>query len=152
MKRSLTFFILALIATVIADDNDKILEGMAKEFEIEVSKLRECLDEEGLLDLNTTMQKFDWNGTKEGNEDAKAELKPFCGFMACTMEKQSLMEGGKLATDKMIENIKERGNKRSEPQPPEEMLTNWKKCMNSLNENSQLTREERACGLLQCFH
>ncbi|XP_011056719.1 PREDICTED: uncharacterized protein LOC105147424 [Acromyrmex echinatior] len=150
MKRSFTFFILALIATIIAGDDESQLEQIAKEFKTTVPKLKACLDEEEVKieQLSTWFQTFNWNGTEQKNEGAKEETKRSCGFIACVLEKERMMEDEKLAVDKMIESIKEDSR---EGVPSEDILTNWKKCMNLLNEN-QLTREDRACGLIQCFY
>jgi len=41
------------------------------------------------------------------------------------------MEDEKLVVDKIIENIEENNSKHGVPQSPEEILMNWKKCMNS---------------------
>ncbi|XP_018353198.1 PREDICTED: uncharacterized protein LOC108754997 [Trachymyrmex septentrionalis] len=149
MKRSLTLFILALIAIVIANDDNKTVEDIAKMFNIDVPKVQTCVDEEGIKieQLRTWLETFNRNGTVEENEDANGELKQTCSFIACLLEKKRMMEDEKLIVDKIIESIKEedRNNNMSE-----EILTNWKNCMNSLNENSQLTREDRACGILYC--
>ena len=41
--------VIMVIFQVIADDDDnKFLEGIAKEFNIDISKLQTCLDEEGI--------------------------------------------------------------------------------------------------------
>ncbi|KYM81116.1 hypothetical protein ALC53_08459, partial [Atta colombica] len=111
---------------VIADDDDnKFLEGIAKEFNIAISKLQTCLDEEEIKieQLRNSLQNFNWNGMQEEYEGAKEEIKS-CGFIACTLEKQRMMEDEKLVVDKIIENIEK----------------------NNINENSQFTREDRACA------
>ena len=41
------------------------------------------------------------------------------------------MEDEKLVVDKIIENIEKNNSKHGVPQSSEEILMNWKKCMNS---------------------
>ncbi|XP_011056717.1 PREDICTED: uncharacterized protein LOC105147423 isoform X1 [Acromyrmex echinatior] len=154
MKRSLTFFILALIATVIADDYNKILEDVAKEFNTDVSIFQECLDEgeikieEFIAGLQKLVGVF--FEEKDSNEESKQFRMKFKKFETCRLKKKQLLLDNKLVIDKIIEEIKENINKKGGLQLSEETFTNIKKCLNSLNENSQLTDEDRAFGLIPC--
>ncbi|XP_018353196.1 PREDICTED: uncharacterized protein LOC108754996 isoform X1 [Trachymyrmex septentrionalis] len=151
MKKSLTFFILALIVTVIADD-DNNLEKIAKEYNTDVSTFQECLDEGEMKieELKTGLENL-WGGKKDFNEEQKRQfLFKFKKFDACILKKKQLLVDGKLVIDKIIEEIKEKINEKGLSQPSEETLTNIKKCLNSLNENSQMTEEDKAFGLLPC--
>ncbi|XP_018310677.1 uncharacterized protein [Mycetomoellerius zeteki] len=151
MKRSVTFFVLALIATVIAGDES--LEEIAKKLKTNVTILQACLNEEGIKkeDISTWLQRWtDLENAKEDATNAYQTQMKYNSFIACLLEKQGLLVDSKLVVDKLIENIKEESSKSNLPPPSEEYLTTLTECLNSLNENSQLTREDRAFGLITC--
>ncbi|XP_018353197.1 PREDICTED: uncharacterized protein LOC108754996 isoform X2 [Trachymyrmex septentrionalis] len=136
---------------VIADD-DNNLEKIAKEYNTDVSTFQECLDEGEMKieELKTGLENL-WGGKKDFNEEQKRQfLFKFKKFDACILKKKQLLVDGKLVIDKIIEEIKEKINEKGLSQPSEETLTNIKKCLNSLNENSQMTEEDKAFGLLPC--
>ncbi|XP_018050590.1 PREDICTED: uncharacterized protein LOC108688740 [Atta colombica] len=154
MKRSLTFFILALIATVIADD-DKKIEEIAKAFNTDVSTFQECLDEgeikidELIIGLqNWTLLFFDEKDLNEESRQFRVKLKK---LDTCILKKKQLLVDRKLVIDKIIEEVKKNINEKGLAQFSEEIFRNIKECLNSLNENSQLTEEDRAFGVFPCI-
>ncbi|XP_018362314.1 PREDICTED: uncharacterized protein LOC108760715 [Trachymyrmex cornetzi] len=156
MKRSLTFLILALIATVIADDNNQILEKIAKVYQTDVSTFQECLDEEEIKIEEVITWFQNWHNRssveqKDSNEESRPCRMKYKKLVTCILQKKQLLVDGKLVIDKIIERAKEDINKNGLPEISEEALTNIKECLNSLNENDQLTKEDRAVGATPCI-
>ncbi|XP_011875635.1 PREDICTED: uncharacterized protein LOC105566330 [Vollenhovia emeryi] len=143
MKR-VAFFVLAFIAIVIADDKD--IEEIAEKFGSDVAEVKICLEELKIDTKEILPLLQNWENIKpeEITEDVKQSLTTYSLFLACILEKTGMMVDSKLVTDKLIEDM----------EADKEIVITDKKaleeCINSLNEDSQLTRENRVFGLMLC--
>ncbi|XP_012530517.1 uncharacterized protein LOC105833365 [Monomorium pharaonis] len=144
MKR-VAFFVLALIVIVVAND-DK--EEIARKFDTDAITVQGCLDDIGtkMEELDTSLQK--WSEVKDDdvNEETKQSLMKYVSFLTCMLEKNKMMIDAKFVVDKVVESVLK--DKDLETIPPKEVLT---ECITALNDDSEMTREDRVFGLMLCI-
>ncbi|KAH0950393.1 Obp4 [Eciton burchellii] len=134
-------FFLALAAAINADIN-----YVAETFETDVPTIQACLDEAKLTIEELTEGYKKWKDVKDENDIDKEALAKHKSFLACMLEKKELMKDSKLVLDKIWEEIQ--NDKDLSKIPSKEVLT---ECVNSLNENVEMTREDRALGVTVCI-
>ncbi|RLU22477.1 ObirObp2 [Ooceraea biroi] len=151
MKR-LALFVLALAAAVNADyDADldvKDVNDLAGRFETDVATIKGCLDEAGTTIVELVEARKKWKNmqdTDEIDEETKAVFLKHNTFIACMLEKKEMMKDSKLVLDKILEVLQ--NDKDLKNPPTKEVLT---ECVTTLNENSEMSREDRAVGLVLC--
>ncbi|XP_025996853.1 uncharacterized protein LOC105203006 [Solenopsis invicta] len=139
------FFVLALIAVVVANE---IVEEMAKKFETDSATVQKCLDDTGITmeELGTSLKEWAELKDEDINEMTKQSLMKYVNFLACMMEKNEMMIDSKLVVDKIVESAQ--NDKDLLPPVPKEVLT---ECLTALNENSEISREDRVFGLMFCM-
>ncbi|XP_077255632.1 odorant binding protein 7 [Temnothorax americanus] len=139
-------FVLALIAIVIADD--KRLEEVAKRFETDGETIQACLQEveADSEEISTLIEKWDEAQDDAISDDAKQSLMKYSNFLGCILQKKGMIkEDGTLVVDKLIESVE---NDNDLPKPSnKEGLT---KCLNLLNEDNKMTRDDKVFGLMLC--
>lgn len=144
--RKVAFFVLTLITIVIADDKD--IEDIAKRFDTDAATVQTCLDEIGIkiAELSSSFQK--WSEIKDDdiNEETKESLMKYNRFLGCMLEKNGMIVDSKLVVDKILESM-EKDKDLIQPSQ-KEVLT---ECINSLNEDSEMTQEDRVFGLMLCL-
>jgi len=147
MKR-IALFVLALAANVIAEEIETI-QQVATKFETDVQTAQICLSEAGTTLEKIHIAKQKWEKIKN-DEDIDEETKKFltinCRFIACIFEKTDMMKDSKLVLDKILEVNDKESN---ESKVSKEGIT---KCVNSLNENVEMTREDRVFGFIRCYY
>ncbi|KAH0950391.1 Obp3 [Eciton burchellii] len=145
MKR-LVFFILTLAAAINADED---IIYMAEQFDSDPVTVQGCLDDAQttIVELTKMIGKWkDFEDEDELDEESKQLLRKYNSFLACMLEKTHMMQDSKLVIDRIIEVIQNDKNKSNTPS--KEFMT---ECMTTLNEDNDMTREDRASGLVTCF-
>ncbi|XP_014467304.1 PREDICTED: uncharacterized protein LOC106740612 [Dinoponera quadriceps] len=142
MKR-IAFLVLVFAYVAIAQEEG--IKEWAEAFESDEETIKACLDESGTTETEMQLAKKQLDKIQEDNidDETKKAFQKHNLFLACMMEKKGMMNGSELVVDKImeiIENDKEPINK--------EMM---RECLNSLNEERGIDREDRAMGITICL-
>jgi hypothetical protein len=144
MKR-IALLVLALAVNVIAEEIETV-QQVATHFETDVETVQICLSEAGTTVEEMHIAKQKWQEIKADesiDEETKESFTIHGRFIACILEKKDMMKDSKLVLDKIQEDI----DKEQNVAINKEVLT---KCVTSLNEDVEITREERAFGFMFC--
>ncbi|CAL1674302.1 unnamed protein product [Lasius platythorax] len=144
MKR-IALLVLALAVNVIAEEIETI-QQVATNFETDVETIQICLSEAGTTVEEMHIAKQKWQEIKADesiDEETKESFTIHGRFIACILEKKDMMKDSKLVLDKIQEEV----DKEQNVAVNKEVLT---KCVTSLNEDAEITREERAFEFMFC--
>ncbi|TGZ49410.1 hypothetical protein DBV15_11913 [Temnothorax longispinosus] len=142
-------FVLALIAIVIADD--KRLEEVAKRFETDGETIQACLQEveADSEEISILIEKWDEAQDDAISDDAKQSLIKYSNFLGCILQKKGMViicdNYYTHPPNKLIESV-EKDNDLPKPSNKEGLT----KCLNLLNEDNKMTRDDRVFGLMLC--
>ncbi|XP_072754390.1 uncharacterized protein [Anoplolepis gracilipes] len=146
MKR-IVLLVLTFVAIVIADEEEQI-QQIATIFETDVQTVKGCLNEAGttLREMQVDEETRQKMINNEDDEKTKECIIRSGRFIACILEKKDMMKNSKLVLDKLLKGFEKQsslGEVRFK-----KVIT---KCVNTSNENIELTRETRAFGFLICM-
>ncbi|CAL1674301.1 unnamed protein product [Lasius platythorax] len=147
MKR-IALLVLALAVNVIAEEIETI-QQVATNFETDVETIQICLSEAGTTVEEMHIAKQKWQEIKADesiDEETKESFTIHGRFIACILEKKDMMKDSKLVLDKILEEIDK------EPNGSKVSKEGITKCVNSLNENVEMTREDRVFGFIRCYY
>jgi hypothetical protein len=145
MKR-IALLVLALAVNVIADEIETI-QQVATNFETDVQTIQICLSEAGTTVEEMQIVKQKWQEIKADediDEETEESFTIHGRFIACILEKKDMMKDSKLVLDKIQEMV----DKEQNVAVSKEVLT---ECVTSLNEDVEITREERAFEFMICI-
>ncbi|RLU24628.1 ObirObp4 [Ooceraea biroi] len=151
MKR-LALFVLGLAAAVNADYGAKLdvtdINDLASRFETDVATIQECLDETGITVVILIEARKKWRYMHDNgdiDDETKTVFLKHNSFIACMLEKKEMMKDSKLIADKILEILQ--NDKNIKKPRAKEIVT---ECVTSLNENREMSREDRAFDLVLC--
>ncbi|XP_032689866.1 uncharacterized protein LOC116853100 [Odontomachus brunneus] len=133
------FLVLVFSVTVIAEDKTSI--------EYKFKLVMKCLDKAHMTveEIKFVQENIMRMQDDKIDEKARKIFEKHGYFAACVEEDLGMIEDSKLVVDKIMEGV-ERDMARK---PVNKDFV--KKCANALNDDSELTREERALGMSRCL-
>ncbi|XP_072754065.1 uncharacterized protein [Anoplolepis gracilipes] len=150
MKR-IVLLVLALATIIIADKEERGIEAIASFYELDVQTTKGCMNEAGITSLREMMfDKETWKKiiNNEDDEETKKSIETHGRFIACMLEIKDMMKDSKLVLNKLLEAF-EKQNSIGKILRNKEAIT---ECVNTSNENVELTRETRVFEFMRCIN
>ncbi|XP_072754395.1 uncharacterized protein [Anoplolepis gracilipes] len=147
--KKIALLVLAL-ATIVNADEEEGVQELASLYDADVQTTKGCLNEIGktfsemMVDDEETWHKMINN---EDDEETKKSIETHGRFIACMLEMKDMMKDSYLVLNKILQTFEKKESTLTKI-ASKEVIT---ECVNTFNENVELTRETRAFGFMICI-